>query len=393
MKKTVAVYTSTRAEFGLLKPLIEKLKNNKNIEVRIFVTGTHLSADFGLTVSEIEKDFKNEIYYRVEHSNNEDSQTGTLNVMSEALIKYGQALSQAKPDLAIVLGDRYEALCFGIACSSLHIPIVHIHGGELTFGALDDKFRHCLTKLSDWHMVACEEYRKRVIQMGEYPETVFNTGALGIDNSLNLNLLSKDELQKNLNIEIPDELYLFTFHPETNSPDFGLELLQSFLKRVEERLNSRKALLVITGTNSDAGSGVVREALRSFVAKNQSKTLFVESLGVVRYLSVMRLATAVLGNSSSGVLEAFSLKTPTVNLGSRQNGRVRDFGVVDLPDSKSCVSFDFDRVIELKKQLVAQNQKSLLGDGTASEIMQSKIVSIAAQLPLNKSKGFHDLNK
>lgn len=391
MKKLV-IYTSTRADYGLLKPIIEKLKTKSDIHLRLFVTGTHLSDQFGNTVTEIEKTDKDIIYYRVKHSVQEDSKYKNLLIMSDAIKKYGEALADDLPDLAIVLGDRHEALCFGLACSSLAVPIVHLHGGELTFGAIDDKYRHCLTKLSEWHFVACEKYRQRVIQLGENPKRVFNVGALGVDNALHVDLLSKNELEKNLNFKLPDELYVFTFHPETNSQDYGAGILINFLAKLEAHLAVNDAKVIVTGVNSDPGSEKIRSIILNFVAKVGSKALFIESLGMLRYLSVLKLATAVLGNSSSGVLEAFSLGTPAANIGLRQDGRERETSVIDFHDEKSLNNLNFNHFSALKKELSKAQNESIFGAGNASESIVRELANIIGKLDDSiKNKIFYDL--
>jgi len=394
MKKKIAIYTSTRADFGILKPLISKLIQLQKFDVRIFVTGTHLDPEFGSTVTEIEKFFPKEIFYRVQQSMKEDARAKNLFVMSEAIQKYTEALVANPVDLAIVLGDRYEALCFGLVCASLGLPIVHLHGGELTLGAIDDKFRHCLTKLSNWHFVACETYRQRVIQLGEQPDTVFNVGALGVDNALSQKLMSVEELKANLGVDFKNfnELYLFTFHPETNAKDYGAELLKTFLSGLSKRLSSHNGLVVITGVNSDPGCEMIKEILQQFQNENAKHVFFKESLGVVRYLSVMKLATAVLGNSSSGILEAHSMKTPAVNLGHRQLGRERETSVIDLMLPSDCLKIDFDKLVELKISLAHSTMvKSIFGNGQASTLITKNIEEILQKNTFNRTKEFFDL--
>lgn len=392
MKKKIAVYTSTRADYGLLKPLISRLKLNANIEVRLFVTGTHLSQTFGYTINEIEQLHKDEIFYRVEHSENREVKYKSLDIMSEVLMKYTAALVQNRPDITIVLGDRYEAFCYVIACSGMGIPIIHLHGGELTFGSLDDKFRHCITKLSEWHFVTCEKYQNRVIQLGENPRTVFNAGALGVDNALNQKLMSQGELEKNLGILLTKESYLFTFHPETNSADFGASLLGHFLLQFEKRLILNKAIVVITGVNSDAGSADIKKIIMNFKLKMKNQAYFFESLGTVRYLSLMKLVTATVGNSSSGILEAHSIGTPTINLGMRQSGRERESSVLDLQTVDEINDFNFDKAIKIKNELRTVKPPSIFGNGNASNLIATKVVQIIENMDdYTKPKEFFDL--
>lgn len=393
-KPSVAVYTSTRAEYGLMRPLVLKMSQQNNIEVRLFVTGTHFSEKFGSTINEIKADFPNLIHYQVEHSVSEDAIYKNNLIMAEALEKYSKALATDRPDMAIVLGDRYEALSFGLACASLNIPLVHLHGGELTFGAVDDKYRHCLTKLAEWHFVACESYKKRVIQLGENPKNVFNVGALGVDNALNLKLRTKAELEKILNLELPEEFYILTFHPETNSKNYGQELLKEFLDKLEKRLVSASAKVIVTGVNNDHGAAQIKLILQKFCELNSGRAVYFESLGVLNYLSMVAQATAVLGNSSSGVLESHSLKTPAINIGTRQAGREKEPSLIDLTNSRQIQNFDFNKIIDLKKLLISQTNVSIFGSGKASDNIVQTLVSVV--LPSlkqneNEPKVFFDL--
>lgn len=394
MKTKIAVYTSTRADFGILKPLISQLIGSTDFETRLFVTGTHLEKDFGYTVTEIEKYFASHIFYRVQHAMNEDPVYKNIKIMGDLIQKYAQALVENPPEMAVLLGDRYEAMCFGLVCVSLGIPFAHLHGGEVTLGAIDDKFRHCLTKLAHWHFVACERYLKRVIQLGEKPDRVFNVGALGVENALTEKLMTSDELQKDLALSFAPgtETYLMTFHPETNTSDGGQALLTAFLGRLSERIVQHQAKVILTGVNSDPGAQAVREIIQNFVARHPQNVVFRESLGMVRYLSVMKKVTAVLGNSSSGILEAYSLGTPTVNLGSRQDGRERETSVIDVVTPKECIEFDFSRLIQLKKQFMTSQQKeSIFGNGQTSQKICVQLQKIAQQREFGPLKEFFDL--
>jgi UDP-hydrolysing UDP-N-acetyl-D-glucosamine 2-epimerase len=394
MKTKIAVYTSTRAEYGLMRPLLKRLEQKQEFETRLFVTGTHFSEKYGYTVSEIEKDFPNLIHYRVEHNITEDVKHKSTIIMSDAIASYAKALVANPPDLAVVLGDRYEALCFGLVCASLNIPLVHLHGGELTYGAIDDKYRHCLTKLSEWHFVACETYRNRVMQLGENPKNIYNVGSLGVDNALNLKLLNRDELQTALGVELSGEYYVFTFHPETNSPDFGVSLLNAFLNKIETHLKNSITQIILTGVNNDPGSALVKKVLEDFCQRNKSNVFYFESLGVLKYLSAVSHATAVLGNSSSGVLEAHSLKTPAINVGSRQEGRERETSLIDFPTEDSLHSLNFSKLIELKHSLSTSKNSSNFGDGKASAKMVEALSDIAQNLVANSKpiKRFFDKN-
>ena len=390
MKKLV-VYTSSRADYGLLRPLIDRLKKSSAVKPVLFVTGTHLSDQYGRTIDEIKAEHADIIGAEVNHSLGGQDYIDTAKAMSEALLAYAQNLQMIKPDYALVLGDRYEAMSFGLACATLMIPIFHIHGGELTYGALDDKFRHCLTKLSDYHFASCEKYRKRIIQMGENPDCVYNVGALGVDNALNASLLSKAELEKQLGFSLAPETYLVTFHPETNSVDFGAPLLKAMLKKIYERVDQHQALVIITGVNSDVGANAVRNEIENFVKSNPAKIKYFESLGMLKYLTCLKYATAVVGNTSSGILEAHSLGTPALNIGHRQDGRERELSVVDLVTTDNIEAFDFKSLSNLKKGLILFDQSSLFGNGQSSTLITRYIEDIVTRHQVPKFKMFYDL--
>lgn len=394
MKTKIAVYTSTRADFGILKPLIQDMISSSSFDVRIFVTGTHLEKDFGYTVTEIEKFFSQNIFYRVQSSMKEDPNYKNLLIMSELIPKYAEALLKNPPEIAVILGDRYEALCFGLVCASLNIPFAHLHGGELTLGAIDDKFRHCLTKLANWHFVACEKYRSRVIQLGEAPDHVFNVGALGVQNALNEKKMTDDELQKDLGLSFAyePETYLFTFHPETHAEDYGQGVLQAFLSGLSDRIQNHQAKVILTGVNSDPGAQLIKKMIQNFQSRHADSVIFRESLGMIRYLSVLQKVTAVLGNSSSAILEAYSLGTPAVNLGFRQAGRERQQGVIDLASAKDCLEFDFSSLVDLKKQLMTSKQKeSIFGNGQTSKKIVMQLEEVSRKLMRGVVKEFYDL--
>lgn len=377
MSVSIAIYTSTRADFGLLKPLITKLSSNKSIEVRLFVTGTHLNENFGNTVQEIEAEFSNLIYYRLPQDLSEDFSIKLAKPTAEALSDYAKVLSQDKPDYAVVLGDRFEAFSFALACTLLKIPLFHLHGGEVTTGALDDKFRHCISKLADWHFTASEEYRKRVIQLGENPNNVFNSGALGVDNALNLKLRDKAELAKILKMNIPEQLFTFTFHPETNSSDYGVTICNELLSKFYDYVNVHEnALLLITGVNTDEGSAQIKKVIESYLSKGSSKIVYYESLGYLNYLSIVKISTCVLGNSSSGILETYSLRTPTLNVGTRQDGRTREISVIDCADVRSLKDLKISDLISIKENLKDEKRPSQFGNGTSSQVIADNIIEI-----------------
>lgn len=388
-KPVVAIYTSTRADYGLVRPLIGKLIASNKYEVRIFATGTHFSEKFGMTINEIEADYKDSIFYRVEHYLEEQEPLKSVPIMSDALIKYSQALTASRPDLAVVLGDRYEALCFALSCATLGIKLAHLHGGELSYGAIDDKYRHCITKLSEFHFVACEKYRKRVVQLGEDPSTVFNVGALGVDNALNLKLPSTEEVKKKLNVELNSDFYILTLHPETSSSDYGIEIFKAFLNKILDYIKDKNISVLVTGVNNDNGSNEVKNLLDQFCKLSPTKVHYFNSLGVLNFLTLVKQATAVMGNSSSGILEAHILRTPALNIGLRQEGRERESSVFDLPSTKEVAAFDLGQLAEKKQALLADaKHASIFGDGKASDLIVQKLESLFDNKNKSESANF-----
>lgn len=392
MKKKVLVYTSTRADYGLLSPLIDQLAKSNLLEPLIFVTGTHVESNYGLTIQEIKKKHNPFIAAEVSHKLGGKEPLETAVAMADALLVYSRKIAELQPDYAIVLGDRYEALSFGLACANLKIPLIHIHGGELTYGAIDDKFRHCLSKLAEFHFVACEVYRARLLQMGEDPQTVFNVGALGVENALKTPYLSVGDLEKIVGFSLSQETYMLVFHPETNSADFGLENLKALLKKLQERIENFGAKVIVTGVNSDAGSVRIKQELSQFIEKNKDHVFFFESLGSQNYMSAIRFVTAVVGNSSSGILEAHSLGTPALNVGFRQEGREREMSVIDLKIPQDIQNFDFSELVKIKIKLGQTTTPSLFGDGQVSVKMVQIIENDLLRKKTESFKKFYDIS-
>ena len=321
--RSVAVATSTRAEWGLLRPFcvaLEKL----GLEVRVVATGTHLSHAFGDTWRAIEEDGFS-IDERIPILVDSDDALGESKTMSLALAGTAAYLNRLRPDALLLLGDRYEMLAIAEAAFLLHIPIIHVHGGEVTEGAADDAIRHCITKLSSLHLTCTEEYRNRVIQLGEDPSTVYNVGAVGVENALSLSLLTRSQLLDDLGLEDIGPFVVMTYHPVTlGTGDSVVEL-----DIVLDALTSSGYDIIATKANADAGGRSINARLDERAAQDARLHVFT-SLGSLRYLSAVREAVAVVGNSSSGILEAPALATPVVNIGNRQRGRIRPQGVIDV---------------------------------------------------------------
>jgi GDP/UDP-N,N'-diacetylbacillosamine 2-epimerase (hydrolysing) len=333
VKRTVAFCTGTRAEYGLLKPLIDRVRQDGNLEFELYVTGMHLSHEFGHTLDEILKDGV-QVSEQIEILLSSDSPTAVIKSMGLALIGFGDIFMRRRPDVLVILGDRFEAFCAAAAATVAGIPIAHIHGGELSEGSIDDAFRHSITKMSTLHFASAEEYRQRIIRMGEEPSRVFNVGALGIENIRNLPLMDKAELEASLARRLCSKLALVTFHPATaDSEPTALQF-----KNILEALDATPALyLIFTKANADADGRIINEMIDRYVEKNSSRSIAYASMGQIKYLSAMRISELVIGNSSSGIIEAPSFHIPTVNIGTRQRGRIKAASVIDCDTDKESI--------------------------------------------------------
>lgn len=337
MKRNICVITGSRAEWGLLFLLWKKLEKTKLCQLSLIVTGSHFSSEFGNTVSEIEAQ-NIKIDKRVILENN-DIFTDTSQVFS----KLPNAVKEIKPDLVIVLGDRYEILAASIVCCILHVPVAHISGGELTIGAIDDCFRHSITKMSRIHFTATEEYRKRVIQLGEEPEFVFNTGDIALSDIDNYDFLARSEIFSQLNLDESKKVILCTLHPETNDPQKVVSGLHNLFLSLDEMASGYE--IVFTGANSDPGGREINKKIQQYTCANKNKHFFL-SLGRKKYLSLARESVVVIGNSSSGIIEIPSLKVATVDIGDRQKGRLRAESVVHSDFSLSGLKTAISKAIE-----------------------------------------------
>ena len=358
MKRKICVVTGTRAEYGLLSNLMKILQMDDDFELQVIVTGMHLSPEFGLTYKQIEADGFN-INEKIEILLSADTPTSIAKSMGLATISFADTLERLKPELLIILGDRFEMLAIAQTALIMQIPIAHIHGGECTFGAYDDAIRHSITKMATWHFTSTEGHRKRVIQLGEAPERVFNVGAIGIDNTLQLELLDKQSIYKELTIKNDKPFFLITHHPETNGEFSGINTLLDALASYRNSYN-----LIFTKSNADNGGREINERILQFVLANPDTAQLHDSLGQVRYLSAVKAAAVVIGNSSSGLIEVPYLQTPTVNCGDRQKGRERPASVVDCEMSVEAIKNAIDYTLKNK-----MNYEKIFGDGhTANKI-------------------------
>lgn len=333
-KRRICFVTGTRAEYGLLHWLMKGVDGDPSLELQIISTGTHLEPAFGETVQLIENDgfF---IDKRVPLGLIEDSPVGIAQAAAAALSGIAEALSELAPDLTILLGDRYEILAAAEAALFLGVPIAHLHGGELTEGAMDDSMRHAISKMSHLHFTAAEVYQKRLIQMGEHPNTVVNVGAIGLENIRRFKLLSKEGLERELGLTFDRPYFLVTYHPETLGTVSPQEAVGELLAALDDFPGYQ---ILFTGVNADPGHCGVRSEIENYVEQQPERSTLRGSLGQVNYLSAMKHCAAVVGNSSSGLIEAPFFPVPTVNIGERQTGRVRASSVIDCATDKRGIS-------------------------------------------------------
>ena len=383
-RRRIAVVTGTRAEYGLLYWLIRDLHEDPDVELQLVVTGMHLSPDFGLTVRDIEQDgFP--IAGRVEMLLASDTPVGIAKSMGVGTIGFADAFQRLGPDVVVLLGDRFEVLAAAQAAMVARIPIAHIHGGESTFGLIDEAIRHAVTKMAQLHFVAAEPYGRRVIQMGEQPDRVFVHGTPGLDHLSRTDWMSREELSASLGVQLRSPLFLATYHPVTleENPTAGMQALLGALEAFPE------ASVVITYPNADTGGRALFELVEGLAARHPDRVAAVVSLGQRRYLSAMRLADVVIGNSSSGLTEAPALRRPTVNLGDRQAGRLKADSVIDCAERVDDVVAAIRRALSPEMKRVLDGLTPVYGESGASE----KIAQTLKTLPLGGliKKRFHDL--
>ena len=361
-KRKICVVTGTRAEYGLLYWLMKEIEADKDLELQLIVTGTHLSSEFGLTYKEIEKEFK--ISKKIEMLLSSDTSIGISKSMGLAQISFAEAYEDLKPDIVVVLGDRYEIFSATSAAMIANIPIAHLHGGETTEGAFDESIRHSITKMSHLHFTATQEYKNRVIQLGEHPSRVFNVGGMGIENIKRLKLLSKEEFEKSIEFKLNKKNILVTFHPVTLENSTAKEQFQELLDAIDELENTN---IIFTKANSDTDGRIINQMIDDYVAKNFYKSVGFNSLGQLRYLSALQFVDAVVGNSSSGLAEAPSFKIATINIGDRQKGRIRASSVIDCEPKKEEISKAFEKIYSKEFQEKLKNVRNPYGENCPSK--------------------------
>ena len=381
----VAIITGSRAEYGLLFPLMKLLEADGFFRLQTIATGMHLSPEFGLTYRQIEADGFT-IERKIEMLLSGDSDAAITKSIGLGLIGFADAFAELKPDLIVLLGDRFETFAAATAAYLAKIPIAHLHGGETTEGATDEALRHAITKMSYLHFTSAEEYRKRVIQLGESPERVFNVGAIGLDNLKLLELLSCEELSNELGHDFEKPTFLVTYHPvtlENNTAETQINELFAALDEFPD-LN-----VIFTLPNADADGRIIIEKIKEYVSKNAERAKSFTSLGQLRYLSSLQFVKAVIGNSSSGVLEVPSFKIPTINIGDRQTGRIKPESVIDAANDKKSIVTAIEKALSKDFAEICEKTVSPYGDGRAA----SRILQILKQFNNIESlkKTFHDL--
>ncbi len=387
-KCQICVITGTRAEYGLLRELLFKLRKDQRIDLGFVVTGSHLSDTFGKTEDEIIGDgFKD--YIKVPIPMDDDSKEGMAYSAGVALQKFAELFKNYKPDLLIVLGDRFEIFAAVSAAHLIGISVAHISGGDVTEGAVDDAIRHCLTKMSYLHFPGCEQSAKRIIQMGEQPDRVFNVGELGVENCLNMKILSRKELSKSIGFDkVLDNYCVVTFHPVTMEADTAESQVYELIGAMDAQ---QSMSYIITMANADAGGRAINDIWIK-EGKKRSNWLIATSLGVLRYLSAVKYARLVIGNSSSGVIEAPSMGTPTINIGDRQKGRVMAESVICCEPDKSCIADAMKKALTYDFQEKAKHIKSPFGNGTTSKLIVDIIIDYLKNKSQTNEKRFYDIN-
>lgn len=381
--RKICVVTGTRAEYGLLYWLMKEIQADADLQLQVIATGMHLSPEFGLTYKNIEDDGFT-ISAKVEMLLSSDTPVGITKSIGLGVIGFADALELLKPDVMVVLGDRYEILAATQAALVARIPVAHIHGGETTEGAIDESIRHAITKMSHLHFVAAEPYRTRVIQLGERPDTVFNVGALGIENFKRLQLLGKTQLEQSINFELGACFFLVTYHPATLGNIVPNAAMQALLDALD---HFPDAHVIFTKPNSDTDGRILGQMIDDYAGRHKGRVAVFTSMGQIRYLSALRLADAVIGNSSSGIIEAPACNTPTVNIGERQGGRLKADSVVDCRETTESIVTAINMVLSPSFRTGIRQPASLYGYGESALQIKNHLKTAT----LRTTKHFYDL--
>ncbi len=379
-KRKVCVVTGTRAEYGLFYPIMKKIQDSNKLELQLIATTMHLSEEFGSTYKQIEKDGFI-IDEKIENLLASDTKSSIAKSTGLATILLSDAFNKLQPDVVLLLGDRYETHAAATTAMLMNIPIAHIHGGEITEGAVDEQIRHSITKMSYLHFTSTETYRQRIIQMGEDSSKVFTSGAPGIDNIINLELLPKTELEDSLNWKLGESSALFTYHPVTlDNNDINDEINHIFAAIEQTDLN-----VLFTYANADDNGRVINQKIETFCQENPRKYKVVKSLGQLRYLSAMKYVNLLIGNTSSGIIEAASFQKPVVNIGNRQKGRLQSGNVIDC--SIETLKNAIKQALSKEFQNSCKTFKNVYGNGNATDT----IVDVLSNVEISVVKKFVDM--
>ncbi len=378
--RKVCIVTGTRADYGLLYWLIKEVRLDKELELQLVVTGMHLSPEFGITYKEIEKDFK--IDKKIEMLLSSDTAVGISKSIGLAQISFAEAYQDLKPDIIVVLGDRYEILSAVVAGMISRIPIAHLHGGESSEGNIDESIRHSITKMSQLHFTATDTYKNKVIQLGENPKRVFNVGGLGVENIKRLKLLSKEKFEKSINFKLNKNNLIITYHPVTLEKNTAQSQFQELLDAVD---NLEDTNLIFTMANSDNDGRIINYMINEYVKKNIHKSVGFVSLGQLRYLSALQYVDAMVGNSSSGLTEAPSFKIGTINIGDRQKGRTKSDTVIDCLPKKASIETAFSYLYSKKFQLILKKSNNPYDNGCTSRNIVKALKKIELHNILKKT--------
>lgn len=384
--KRIGIITGSRAEYGLLKPVMEGIRADEELELCLFVSGMHLSPEFGLTYREIEEDgFV--IDEKIEMLLSSDTPVGISKSIGLGVIGFSDALKRAHPDMLVLLGDRYEVLAAAISALILRIPIAHLHGGEVTQGAVDESIRHSITKMSYLHFTSTAEYRRRVIQLGEEPERVFHVGALGVENSKKVELLSKSQLECSLNLKLEGKVAVVTYHPVTLENNTAEEQFRNLLAALEETDDLK---VIFTKANADTEGRVINALIDEYVSRHLGEARAFTSLGQRRYMNLLRFCSIVIGNSSSGIIEVPSFRKPTVDIGDRQKGRLAAESVIhcgySAQEIREAISLGLSPEFH-RKCILAKNPYEK--EGTTEQIVKVIKEHVTGEIRLKKS--FYDI--
>ncbi len=387
MKKNICIITGTRAEYGLFCPLIKKINEDEKLNLQLVVTGMHLSPEFGLTYKQIEEDgYK--IDEKVEILLSSDTSIGISKSMGLAIISFSEVFDRLKPDMIVVLGDRYEIFSVVSVANISRIPVCHLCGGEVTEGVVDEFIRHSITKMSYLHFTSAEKYRKRVIQLGESPDRVFNFGDIGIENIKKMNLLSKEELEESINFKLDKKYAIVTFHPVTLENNTSKNQFRELLLALDKIKDLK---VIFTKANSDTDGRIINKMIDEFVLTDKERFISFTSMGSLRYLSAIKYSDVVIGNSSSGIVEVPSFNKPTINIGDRQKGRIQAKSIINCKPVKNDIEKAIERALSDEFLENIKDVKNPYGDGNVSDKVIEKIKYFLENDKINLKKKFYDL--